>query len=151
MVQRYAVGIKLLTKSTCSLGSSGLQPQAYHDTSPSFFLKKNKIEWLKTELESSESPTISTKALNAEHFEQKSQLFQKRLMSKPERGREKNIFLLSPTIIWCSQAWSFKQPSDFDNRPALVILSVNWLRLVKCCAQRLGVARCCNRGLWLAV
>ena len=51
--------------------SSGLQPQAYHDTSPSFFLKKNKIEWLKTELESSESPTISTKALNVEHFEQK--------------------------------------------------------------------------------
>lgn len=68
-----------------------------------FFLKKNKIEWLKTELESSESPTISTKALNAERFEQKSQLFQKRLMSKPEKGREKNIFLLSPTIIWCSQ------------------------------------------------
>ena len=51
-----------------------LQPQAYHDTFPSFFfLTKMKIK--KTSLHNghlitSESPTTSAKALNAEHFEQ---------------------------------------------------------------------------------
>ena len=53
---------------------SGLQLQAYHDTFPSFFLKKKmkikKISLHNGHLITSESPTTSAKALNAEHFEQ---------------------------------------------------------------------------------
>ena len=30
-------------------------------------------------------------------------------------------------------------------------LIFNWLRLVKCCAQRLGLARYCNKCFWLSV
>ena len=55
--------------------SPGLQPQAYHDTFPSFFFLKNEIKIKKTSLHighliSRESPTTSAKLLNTEHFEQ---------------------------------------------------------------------------------
>ena len=53
---------------------SGLQLQAYNDTFPSFFLKEKmkikKISLHNGHLITSESPTTSAKALNAEHFEQ---------------------------------------------------------------------------------
>ena len=54
--------------------SSGLQLQAYHETFPSlFFKKKMKIKNISSHnghLITSESPTTSAKALNAEYFEQ---------------------------------------------------------------------------------
>ena len=49
---------------------SGLQLQAYHDTFPSFFFKKKNENKKNGHLITSESPTTSAKALNAEHFEQ---------------------------------------------------------------------------------
>ena len=75
-------------------------------------------------------------------------MFQKCWKSKQEKEREKkhffNCLLQSSGVVKHSPLNS--QVALTTDQHLWSYCIFNWLRLVKCCTQRLGLARYCNRG-----